>query len=122
MIAMDASNTQTATPLTPTSREVKEIVDIIVETIHPLRVLVFGSVARGTTGPDSDVDLLVVVPNGSHRRKTGQEIDMALLHAMCDTPADIVVATEQDIADYGENSYLVLKNALEDGREVYRVG
>ena len=120
MNRMDSQDTPTATPLTPTSQKVKEIVDIIVETIHPLRVLVFGSVARGITGPESDVDLLVVVPDGTHRRKTGQEIGMALLHAMCGTPADIVVATEQDIADYGENSYLVLRNALTNGREVYR--
>ena len=29
---------------------------------HPDRIYVFGSLARGTAGPDSDIDLLVVVP------------------------------------------------------------
>ncbi len=34
----------------------------------------FGSAARSTIGPDNDMDLLVVVSNGVHRRKTAQAI------------------------------------------------
>ena len=33
----------------------------VVAHFHPQRVIVFGSVARGTAGPDSDLDLLVVL-------------------------------------------------------------
>ncbi|MBF0462214.1 MAG: nucleotidyltransferase domain-containing protein, partial [Magnetococcales bacterium] len=32
----------------------------IVETIHPERIILFGSHARGEAGPHSDVDLLVI--------------------------------------------------------------
>jgi predicted nucleotidyltransferase len=37
-------------------------VNRLVEAFHPERIYVFGSQARGTPRPDSDVDLLVVVP------------------------------------------------------------
>ena len=35
----------------------------LVEAYRPERIYLFGSVARGDAGPDSDYDLLVVVPN-----------------------------------------------------------
>ena len=35
----------------------------LVDAYHPERVYLFGSVARGDAGPDSDYDLMVVVPD-----------------------------------------------------------
>jgi len=42
---------------------VAEVVRRLVETYHPWRVYLFGSTARGDAGPDSDYDLMVVVPD-----------------------------------------------------------
>ena len=39
------------------------IVDRLVETYRPVRVYLFGSAARGEAGPDSDYDLMVLVPD-----------------------------------------------------------
>ncbi|MGH7813285.1 MAG: nucleotidyltransferase domain-containing protein [Candidatus Binataceae bacterium] len=44
-------------------RTLQEIVRRIAAAYHPLRIYLFGSKARGTAGPDSDYDLLVVVPD-----------------------------------------------------------
>jgi uncharacterized protein len=38
-----------------------EIVNRLVATLHPRRIYLFGSQARGDAGPDSDYDLLVLV-------------------------------------------------------------
>lgn len=40
-----------------------EIVDRIIAAYQPERIYLFGSKARGDAGPDSDYDLLVVVPD-----------------------------------------------------------
>jgi uncharacterized protein len=40
---------------------VPSILDELVVTAHPARVILFGSVARGEAGPHSDLDLLVVL-------------------------------------------------------------
>ncbi len=40
-----------------------EIVRRLVDAYEPERVYLFGSTARGDAGPDSDYDLLVVVPD-----------------------------------------------------------
>jgi hypothetical protein len=37
-------------------------------------------------------------------------------------PKDIIVVTEQDISKYGGNPSLVLKPAIEQGRELYAAG
>lgn len=42
--------------------ELARAVRRLAEAFHPDRIYVFGSQARGTAGPDSDIDLLVVVP------------------------------------------------------------
>ena len=38
-----------------------ELLDAVVEYFRPLRVILFGSAARGDAGPDSDIDLLVIL-------------------------------------------------------------
>ncbi len=40
-----------------------EIVRRLVETYEPERVYLFGSKSRGDEGPDSDYDLMVIVPD-----------------------------------------------------------
>lgn len=39
---------------------VPDVVRTVVERFDPVRVILFGSVARGEDGPDSDIDILVV--------------------------------------------------------------
>lgn len=43
--------------------KLQEIVRRLVLAYEPERIYLFGSAARGTTGPDSDYDLLVIVPD-----------------------------------------------------------
>jgi uncharacterized protein len=38
-----------------------ELLQSVVAHFRPQRIIVFGSVARGAAGPDSDIDLLVVL-------------------------------------------------------------
>jgi predicted nucleotidyltransferase len=42
-----------------------EIVRRLIEVCRPERIYLFGSTARGDAGPDSDYDLMVVVPSSS---------------------------------------------------------
>jgi uncharacterized protein len=95
-----------------------QLVARIVETAHPRRIVLFGSAARGQMGPHSDVDLLVIMPDGVHRRRTSQGLYMAL--AGLDVAKDIVVVTESDVREYGDEPSLVICPALKEGRELYR--
>ncbi|MDD2734730.1 MAG: nucleotidyltransferase domain-containing protein [Desulfuromonadaceae bacterium] len=96
---------------------VQEIIGRILSVIKPTKVLLFGSAARGNMGANSDIDLLVVVPNGVHRRRTTQNIYRNMLGV--GFAADIVVVTEEDIETYRDNKGFVIHPALIEGRIVY---
>lgn len=97
--------------------QLSEIVRRVVETAHPLRIILFGSIARGTAGSESDVDILVVVPDGTHRLETAQNIYRNLLGIKA--AVDVVVATETDIEEYKESPGLIYREALKDGKMLY---
>jgi len=50
----------------------REVVQRLVQAYQPERIYLFGSKARGQAGPDSDYDLMVVVPENAppHRRRS----------------------------------------------------
>jgi predicted nucleotidyltransferase len=76
----------------------REIIDAmaqrIVERFAPARIILFGSHARGGASPDSDVDLLVVMPLCGTRLSTAVDIRKALRGF--GVAKDIVVLTPEE--------------------------
>jgi hypothetical protein len=68
-------------------------------------------------GANSDIDVLVVVPDGVHRRQTAQTISQHLIGL--DVAVDVVVATESDLQHYGNNFSLVYYPAVREGKTIY---
>ena len=97
--------------------QLDELVRRIVETVHPLRVILFGSAARGELRADSDVDLLLVMPEGTHRRHTAQHL-YRTLHGVT-LPYDVMVATPSDLEKHRDNPGLVYRTILREGKTVY---
>jgi uncharacterized protein len=94
--------------------------DRLVREFQPLRIILFGSWARGDATQDSDVDLLVVMPEPIDRRQTA----IAMRQALRDLPMskDIVVATPSDLAERGDLVGTVLRPALREGRVIFERG
>lgn len=95
----------------------KELIERILAVVQPVRVILFGSAARGSMGPNSDVDVLVVVPEGLRRSEIARKIYRRLIGY--GLPVDVIVATEDDIDRYGQNKSLVYYPALREGRDIY---
>ena len=98
-------------------KAIDELVQRIVEIVHPLRIILFGSTARGEMGAESDIDVLVVMPSGTHRRKIAQ-----LLYQEArgiGVPFDIIVATPEDLTKHKDNLGLIYRKVLKEGRDVY---
>lgn len=98
-------------------RTVQAMVDRIVERVHPIRVVLFGSHARGQATVQSDVDLLVVLSQVGDKRKAAVEIRR--LSVDFPVAKDIVVTTPEEIARCGNLPGTVLRSALRDGTVVY---
>lgn len=94
-----------------------ETVKRIVESLHPQKIILFGSAIRGEMGPDSDLDLLVVIPSDGHRRRTAQTVYCKLIGV--GFAADIIVVTEDDIKKFKDNMSMVICPALQEGRVLY---
>ena len=92
----------------------------IVQTFDPIRVVLFGSRARGDEHAGSDVDLLVVLPKVENKRETA----IAIRRLLRDIPIakDIVVTSPQEIARRGNLVGSVLRPALREGRVLYERG
>lgn len=99
------------------SNLIKQLVQRIVTEVHPLRIILFGSAATGKMQPDSDIDLLVVMPEGVHRRRTAQLLYRKIRGI--EIPFDILVATPADLEKHKDNIGLIYSTILREGREVY---
>jgi uncharacterized protein len=89
----------------------------IVSGFHPERIIVFGSYARGEARADSDIDLLVVMPDGTDRRQTAIAI-LGVLGGL-GVAKDVVVTTPDEIARRGDLVGTVLRPALREGKVLY---
>ena len=96
---------------------IKEMADRIVAMSHPLRVILFGSYARGDAGPHSDVDLLVIQETGLPRPKRS----VPLYSLLRDYPysKDILVYTPREVEDDAALPHAFVTTALREGMVLY---
>ena len=79
---------------TPTAGDpvLAEVVRRLLEAYRPERIYLFGSVARGEAGPDSDYDLLVVVPDDAPPERRRSRLAYEVLRGT-GAAADVLVCT-----------------------------
>jgi len=93
------------------------IVARVAERFDPERIVLFGSLASGRAGPDSDIDLLVVFTEHADHRATAVALRMAVADILA--PIDFVVTDLAEIRRRGRIVGLALEAALRDGKVVY---
>lgn len=95
-----------------------EVTEQVVASAEPVRVVLFGSVARGEAGPDSDIDLLVVVP---HVTPGQRHVLMGTIRAAISAPVpvDIFVTDPEEYAARKDNPGSVLYWPAREGRVLY---
>ena len=95
----------------------RRLVAQIVAEADPLRIVLFGSRATGTARPDSDIDLLVVMPDGTDRRAA-----MTALGSRLPRPGvgiDLLVATPGVLEKHRDNPGLIYQEISRTGRDLY---
>ena len=94
-----------------------EAVQRIARQFDPVRIILFGSWARGEGRPNSDLDLLVVLSKIENKR----HLTIKILRALNGLPLskDVVVTTLEEIALRGNMVGDVLRPALREGKVIY---
>jgi predicted nucleotidyltransferase len=96
---------------------IQEMVRRIVEQFHPDQVILFGSYARGTAGPDSDVDLMVVMPVEDSIQEKRIQIRVALRGM--GIAKDVAVVTPEQVKKYRDMVGTIIYPAFREGKVLY---
>ena len=83
---------------------------------HPERIVLFGSYAYGSPGPDSDVDILVVMPLQENPIDKSVEMRMKLRPSF---PLDLLVRTPSKIRERLAMGDDFIREILEKGKVLY---
>src|SRR5690242_8916570 len=96
-----------------------EIVKKLVLEFSPKKIFLFGSRGRGQGGPDSDYDLLVVMPvlrEPSHR--LAQRAHRTALKGV-PAPVDVIMVAEKEFEERKTVVGSLAETALHEGKELY---
>lgn len=99
-----------------TEEKIKELSDKIAREFKPEKIILFGSFAWGTPGPDSDVDLFIVKKTDD-TRKTAREISGFLVPRLF--PIDLIVYTPETFEK--RKNDLFIQNIVTNGKLLYGV-
>ena len=98
-------------------KDLEELVRRIVEVADPQKIILFGSAVKGTMGPHSDLDLLVIKGGSYNHRQLVVDIYAALSNF--DYPKDVLVVTPEQVERYKDSFCLVVYPALREGKVIY---
>jgi HEPN domain-containing protein/predicted nucleotidyltransferase len=95
------------------------VIGDLVCALDPVRIYLFGSIAQGCDGPDSDLDLLVVVA----RIEDASEVPDLMVEARrvitAPVPCDVLVTDTASFEAYKDNPWYVYQQIVEEGSLVY---
>ena len=96
---------------------IEEIVRRIVETVHPEKIILFGSLAREDARPESDLDLLII----AHSREPRYRRSAPLYGILSDIliPMDILVYSPEEVEDWSGVRRAFITTAIREGKVLY---
>ena len=100
---------------------VAEMTSVIVKTINPQQIILFGSQATAQAGPNSDYDFLIIededsANNQSRRQKLGQ---LWRLLARFKVPKDILIFNQDEVEFWRDSTNHIVARAVREGILIY---
>ncbi|VVB89739.1 Nucleotidyltransferase domain protein [uncultured archaeon] len=92
-------------------------IEIIIRSVDPDKIILFGSCARGDHKKESDYDICVIKKGIFHRRKLAQQIYKFLYGV--GAPVDIIVETQERFEELKSNPFMIYKEISTRGKVVY---
>ena len=96
--------------------DIRELAHRIGARYHPDRIILFGSYARGNPTPDSDVDLLVVLPHTGKNWRMAAEIRAQTRPKF---PLDLIVRAPHEMRERLDAGDPFIREIAEQGEVLY---
>jgi len=100
-------------------KTLEKIRDVIVETVHPDKIILFGSRARGTNREDSDYDVFILKSGIDNERTVTSAVNKALFRSHVYDEIDLIAANPEKFEKHKDNQYLVYKDIYDQGVIIY---
>jgi len=95
---------------------IQQLAADIAREFAPEQVILFGSYAKGTAGPDSDVDLLVIMPGELSGPRMAAEIITRLKPLL---PLELIVRSSRQLRERLAMNDFFLQEVMTTGKKLY---
>lgn len=96
-----------------------KIRDVIIEPVHPDKIILFGSRATGKNRDDSDYDIFVIKSGIINERKVSTEIYMAFYDNEIGLPIDVITSNPEKFDKNKDNPNMVYYDVVTQGVTIY---
>jgi predicted nucleotidyltransferase len=105
--------------MTGLSKElINEMTNRLIDALHPLKIYLFGSHAAGKADDDSDVDLLIVIPDTDKSTREIARQGRVSLRGLC-FPLDLIVCTQSQIQKWSDVKCTLIYTVIRKGKVLY---
>lgn len=105
--------------MSPAVRQIlSNLTDVLVQTAHPKRIILFGSQAKGNSAPHSDFDIMVVEENPADR--FAEMVRLNRLIRSFDIAVDLLVVSDEKFQYWRETPGNVYYEAATGGQVLYQ--
>ena len=116
-ITKQPNNISHNTRLMPASDWIKYLADRIAIKAKPEKIILFGSYAHGKPGPDSDIDILVVLDKPPGKIKRCDLVNKAIGDHLY--PLDILIRNQKELAQRISLKDSFFMDIIDKGRVLY---
>lgn len=106
-------------PSAPSQQQIDRVVSLVVSALNPVRVVLFGTALHNGASEANDLDLLVVVPEGTDCGTATDDLYRLMYRNRVGVAIDFVVATESTVLRHSNTPGMVFGEIAREGRELY---
>jgi predicted nucleotidyltransferase len=121
IIAKQTQGVYLSAMVTVTDKLLNDVSDTIVSSANPVAVYLFGSYANGTPGPNSDLDLLVVVDGrfDQNRNRLAEINQIRRELAQYRIAKDVLLYSKDELDLWRDSKNHIIGRCVRDGKLLY---
>ncbi len=102
-----------------TQKEIQAMINTIVQEVHPIRVILFGSYATGNATQDSDIDLCIIEQHAFDAQRSRRKETAKLYRALASyaIPKDLLIFSEREL--HQKRNQHLLQPIQQQGKVLY---